>query len=433
MADNAQPGPVARVLQALLSALMHIYTSIFRSASQQQDHDQEQQKQTLPQLPPQQQAQNEDSTPPVSTSRQTDTTAVTAADTATPVSNTLARGQTIRRVPPDNSADAPESTRPAQVLEEEQHHHHHNSGNKEKETEDEMAGRGRGRGNGKQYNNNGGGRGQPYRNHSAHSTHSQPQPPLTTSTPGALNVSSSRPSSSSSSANRQAQASRPVSSSSVNKTQLPLRPGSTNSANVGTAGNEKAQTVPAAVDADTSRQKITPVVKLPPANGSTAQKGQPGPQASPAIINSQVQKENERPGYTNAAAQSQSAPVSLPNIVMGNSAITLDQKPAPAQVAVPALTESQNGTTDVAKAIEKDTTPAALPTPIVVPLPYTMKPIPPKLLGADMPGQILPGLIEPKTPEERAEREYHLKYMRAALDMVSILLIQRRRWGLPSY
>ncbi|KAH7029420.1 cytidine deaminase-like protein [Microdochium trichocladiopsis] len=39
-----------------------------------------------------------------------------------------------------------------------------------------------------------------------------------------------------------------------------------------------------------------------------------------------------------------------------------------------------------------------------------------------MPGQILPGLIEPKTPEERAEREYHLKYMRAALDMGQLAL-----------
>ncbi|CAJ2503597.1 Uu.00g109910.m01.CDS01 [Anthostomella pinea] len=59
---------------------------------------------------------------------------------------------------------------------------------------------------------------------------------------------------------------------------------------------------------------------------------------------------------------------------------------------------------------------AALPVPVVVAIP-----LPTQLSVVDLTeapaAPILPGLIEPKTDEERAEREYHLTYMREALDM----------------
>ncbi|KAI0012018.1 cytidine deaminase-like protein [Xylariaceae sp. FL0662B] len=69
-------------------------------------------------------------------------------------------------------------------------------------------------------------------------------------------------------------------------------------------------------------------------------------------------------------------------------------------------------------------TPAVpVPAPIVVALPLTDKPVPPKLtIPSPTPTPVLPGLIEPKTEEERAEREYHLGFMREALDMGSLAL-----------
>ncbi|KAH9905339.1 hypothetical protein F4778DRAFT_769967 [Xylariomycetidae sp. FL2044] len=61
---------------------------------------------------------------------------------------------------------------------------------------------------------------------------------------------------------------------------------------------------------------------------------------------------------------------------------------------------------------------SSLPVPVVVALPLATKPFPPKLTVPDSrPHPNLPGLIEPQTDEERAEREFHLKYMREALDM----------------
>ncbi|KAI1323406.1 hypothetical protein F5Y16DRAFT_383739 [Xylariaceae sp. FL0255] len=58
---------------------------------------------------------------------------------------------------------------------------------------------------------------------------------------------------------------------------------------------------------------------------------------------------------------------------------------------------------------------SAVPVPLVVAVP-----LPPQLKTPEPdvpPTPMLPGLIEPKTPEEKAEREHHLKYMREALDM----------------
>ncbi|KAI0862896.1 hypothetical protein F4860DRAFT_470839 [Xylaria cubensis] len=65
---------------------------------------------------------------------------------------------------------------------------------------------------------------------------------------------------------------------------------------------------------------------------------------------------------------------------------------------------------------------SALPVPLVVAVPVL-----PQLQVAQPesetpPPPSLPGLIEPKTDEERAEREYHLKFMREALDMGDLAL-----------
>ncbi|KAI1212806.1 cytidine deaminase-like protein [Annulohypoxylon truncatum] len=77
---------------------------------------------------------------------------------------------------------------------------------------------------------------------------------------------------------------------------------------------------------------------------------------------------------------------------------------------------SQATTTAPAKAV-------VIPPPTVA-LPLTDRSAPrpaPPALPAPIPNH-LPGLIEPKTEEERIERAYHLKYMRAALDMGNLAL-----------
>ncbi|KAI0434804.1 hypothetical protein F5Y09DRAFT_294859 [Xylaria sp. FL1042] len=65
---------------------------------------------------------------------------------------------------------------------------------------------------------------------------------------------------------------------------------------------------------------------------------------------------------------------------------------------------------------------SALPVPLVVAVPILpqLQSTEPEPQTPPIPG--LPGLIEPTTDEERAEREYHLKFMREALDMGDLAL-----------
>ncbi|RYP48685.1 hypothetical protein DL768_005465 [Monosporascus sp. mg162] len=82
--------------------------------------------------------------------------------------------------------------------------------------------------------------------------------------------------------------------------------------------------------------------------------------------------------------------------------LTFDETPAPAQAPAP-------GSADA----------APLPVPVVVTHPLLNKQSAPK---TNFPPPALPGLDEPKTEEERKEREYHLKFMREALDMGQLAL-----------
>ncbi|KAI1498388.1 cytidine deaminase-like protein [Biscogniauxia marginata] len=92
--------------------------------------------------------------------------------------------------------------------------------------------------------------------------------------------------------------------------------------------------------------------------------------------------------------------------------LTLDEAP----------TSEQAPERDLIKATAAAET-SALPVPVVVAIPLPAKSVPPKLTVPETPPTpVLPGLIEPKTEEERVEREYHLKYMREALDMGNLAL-----------
>ncbi|RYP06677.1 hypothetical protein DL764_003023 [Monosporascus ibericus] len=88
--------------------------------------------------------------------------------------------------------------------------------------------------------------------------------------------------------------------------------------------------------------------------------------------------------------------------------LTFDETPAPAQAPGPS-------SADAAVGIDA----APLPVPVVVTHPLLNKQSAPK---TNFPPPALPGLIEPKTEEERKEREYHLKFMREALEMGQLAL-----------
>ncbi|KAI5921734.1 hypothetical protein F4810DRAFT_676558 [Camillea tinctor] len=92
--------------------------------------------------------------------------------------------------------------------------------------------------------------------------------------------------------------------------------------------------------------------------------------------------------------------------------LTLDETPASEQTP-------EQGLNKATAAAET----SAVSVPVVVAIPIPGKAAPPKLSVPEAPATpLLPGLIEPKTEEERVEREYHLKYMREALDMGQLAL-----------
>jgi hypothetical protein len=88
--------------------------------------------------------------------------------------------------------------------------------------------------------------------------------------------------------------------------------------------------------------------------------------------------------------------------------LTLDNAPAPQE-------SHQNTLIEATVAAET----CALPVPLVVAVPLPGQPYANREEVEGPPPPTLPGLIEPKTEEERAEREYHLGFMREALEMVS--------------
>ncbi|KAI1755828.1 hypothetical protein F4782DRAFT_487263 [Xylaria castorea] len=65
---------------------------------------------------------------------------------------------------------------------------------------------------------------------------------------------------------------------------------------------------------------------------------------------------------------------------------------------------------------------SALPVPLVVAVPVLSQLQATRPESKTLPTPNLPGLIEPTTDEERVEREYHLKFMRDALDMGDLAL-----------
>ncbi|KAI0201837.1 hypothetical protein F4808DRAFT_100299 [Astrocystis sublimbata] len=91
--------------------------------------------------------------------------------------------------------------------------------------------------------------------------------------------------------------------------------------------------------------------------------------------------------------------------------LTLADAPPPEQPAQETLDEAATA----AKT-------SALPVPLVVAVPVLSPLRTGQSASETAPAPHLPGLLEPKTDEERAEREYHLKYMREALNMGDLAL-----------
>lgn len=104
--------------------------------------------------------------------------------------------------------------------------------------------------------------------------------------------------------------------------------------------------------------------------------------------------------------------------------LTFDETPAAAPTPTKALDQGSVGTDTAATAARKGGAPPTLPVPVVVPFPGTRQQQQQQQhKHATVPPPNLPGLIDPKTEEEQKERDYHLKFMNEALDMVGCGLL----------
>ncbi|KAI0021431.1 cytidine deaminase-like protein [Xylariomycetidae sp. FL0641] len=148
----------------------------------------------------------------------------------------------------------------------------------------------------------------------------------------------------------------------------------------------------------------------PPVPGALAVVDNMGDSQSPATRSG---KDKKPPAANTKPANGQVADADPDVEKLGSivDRLTLDEAPSTAKSPEQNLTKATNA----AEA-------SALPVPLVVAVPLPTAPLP-KLDTTGAPsGPVLPGLIEPKTPAERAEREYHLTYMRQALDMGNLAL-----------
>ncbi|EMR72273.1 putative trna-specific adenosine deaminase-like protein [Eutypa lata UCREL1] len=100
--------------------------------------------------------------------------------------------------------------------------------------------------------------------------------------------------------------------------------------------------------------------------------------------------------------------------------LTFDETPAAAPTPTKALDQGSVGTDTAATAARKGSAPPTLPVPVVVPFPGTRQQQQQQHKHATVPPPNLPGLIDPKTEEEQKERDYHLKFMNEALDMLAL-------------
>ncbi|KAI0476445.1 cytidine deaminase-like protein [Xylariaceae sp. FL0804] len=187
---------------------------------------------------------------------------------------------------------------------------------------------------------------------------------------------------------------------------------------------------------------VTPLAK---GRDTAAPGATPQPREAPARQLVDARKENAAPPRDGQSAALKPQPVPVPDNRAGRpkpgtrSQDAARPSPAPAPVVTPASLEArpcdqlcsavQGLTLDAPHLDQKvaDTAvtapPSVLPKPTVVTVPFPSQPAGPKFAGPEIGTiPILPGLIEPKTEEERVEREYHLKYMREALQMGQLAL-----------
>ncbi|KAI1080485.1 cytidine deaminase-like protein [Whalleya microplaca] len=188
-------------------------------------------------------------------------------------------------------------------------------------------------------------------------------------------------------------------------------------------GRNRGRSSPTKQLANEKKENGAPLKNAPKGAGSQL------PALAPLVTENQA--ETQKPGTRSQNATKAPTPYMKPtmqeNITPGSQVeqvrdsvdrLTLDD----------IRTSGQSPHQDLAKPATATETPAIpvpvpAPAPVVVALPLTDKSVPPKLTVPTPPlAQVLPGLIEPTTEEGRAEREYHLTFMREALDMGNLAL-----------
>ncbi|KAI0542692.1 hypothetical protein GGR58DRAFT_451593 [Xylaria digitata] len=203
----------------------------------------------------------------------------------------------------------------------------------------------------------------------------------------------------------------------------PNGPKSTSFKRGGSRARNRNSAIPQQQTIDTNKENVAPTKRDDNTTSRTAHLDSPA-LAPLAVLNNT--NEPQKPGTRSGIAVDSASTTPAISTVCDESStsrprteqlhviadrLTLEDAPSPKQLAQQTLNEA----TATAEA-------SALPVPLVVAVPILPQLQPTQSEPQTPPPPGLPGLIEPTTDEERAEREYHLVFMRAALDMGDLAL-----------
>jgi hypothetical protein len=186
------------------------------------------------------------------------------------------------------------------------------------------------------------------------------------------------------------------------------------------AGNQKENVAPT-IDNDTASQtqtahSDTPVLTPLAETDNTSEAQKPGTRSYYRAVNAA----KTAAAINTMCDGSSASSTGVEQLHVVADRLTLEDAPSSYQPAQQTLNEA----TAAAEA-------SAVRVPLIVATPVVIRSRAAKPEPETPSAPILPGLIEPTTHEERVEREYHLKFMREALDMVSHSLVSNCIINLP--
>ncbi|KAI1771652.1 cytidine deaminase-like protein [Hypoxylon cercidicola] len=167
-----------------------------------------------------------------------------------------------------------------------------------------------------------------------------------------------------------------------------------------------------------NRKENAPPAKIPTGD-SQSQSQSPALKPLTAENHDQTQKTGTRSRVATKPPTSSSKPKVTANMPLSEEAVMQHLN---ASVERLSLRDTSPPTQHSEPKPTAATSPAKIPVPVIVTLPLSERIGTTSAKPTLLPASHLPGLFEPKTEEERVEREYHLQFMREALAMGSFAL-----------